>query len=302
MKKHIWILSIILLGLVSCKDDQLGESIFSTRETESSELTKELDEWLYTNYVLPYNIEFRYRWNDNASDVNYNLIPTSVSKADTIAHLARYLWFDVYDKQVGPDFLKIYGPRMIQLIGSAAINASQHTEKLGTAEGGIKITLYKVNKMDVNSIEQLNEYIFKTMHHEFSHILHQTKNYPKEYEAISAGQYDTDGWQNRNNETAWRLGFITPYGSSQPREDFVEVIANYIVKDSIWWNEALTIAEQGKPNPDADATGKDIILEKLEMCKTWLKDKYGYALDSIRNEVQRRQANLDYDMIMHDKY
>lgn len=48
---------------------------------------------------------------------------------------------------------------------------------LGQAEGGMKVTLFRVNEIDKNnlSVAQLNEYYFKTMHHEFTHILNQKK-------------------------------------------------------------------------------------------------------------------------------
>lgn len=48
---------------------------------------------------------------------------------------------------------------------------------LGTAEGGMKITLYNVNDINPDQIDinLLNDYYFQTMHHEFAHILHQTK-------------------------------------------------------------------------------------------------------------------------------
>ena len=302
MKNKLFLFALICLALVSCEDTLKDTSIFVDEVVNPSSATYALDQWLYGNFVVPYNVDFEYRWNDNATSTSYNLIPARLGKADTVAHLTKYLWFDVYDKVVGPEFIRTYGPRMIQLIGSAAINAAQGTEKLGTAEGGIKIVLYKINAMDINDIEQLNEYIFKTMHHEFSHILHQTKNYPKEYESISAGHYETEGWAGRADTTAWQLGFVSNYGSSQAREDFVEIIANYIVKDDAWWANTLTVAARGKPDPDADETGADIIVEKLEVCTTWLREKYGYELDSIRAEVQRRQSNLDYDMIMHDNY
>ena len=67
---------------------------------------------------------------------------------------------------------------------------------LGTAEGGKKITLYEVNSLDFENvdIEVLNEYYFKTMHHEFAHILHQKRNYdhrlialPKENMLVPTG-------------------------------------------------------------------------------------------------------------------
>jgi len=292
----------VLVTLTACEDrDKFTDTIFIDPVEDPSSPTYSFDKWLQKRFVEPYNLEFIYTWNDNASDANYNLVPSTLGKSDTVAHLTRYLWFDVYDKVVDPEFLKMYGPRMIQLVGSPAINASQGTEKLGTAEGGIKITLYKINAMDVNDIDQLNEYIFKTMHHEFAHILHQTKNYPKEYETICAGDYDTDGWQERADSTAWQLGFVSPYGSSQPREDFVEVIANYIVKTDSTWNHMLDVADRsGKL--ESGSTGKEIIIQKLDICRTWLNDKFGVNLDSLHKEVQYRQENLDYKKIMSDKY
>jgi hypothetical protein len=47
---------------------------------------------------------------------------------------------------------------------------------LGTAEGGLKITLYNAESLKPADLDNLNEYFFKTMHNEFSHILHQNIN------------------------------------------------------------------------------------------------------------------------------
>jgi len=195
--KLIVALGIISSLLVSCNDEKItGDSIFEDVPVLDSTLSSySFDLWLYNNYLVPYNVEFDYKMSDVASDMDYNLVPADYIKAQQLAHLMRYLWFDVYKNVVSADFLKEYGPRIIHLIGSSAINASLGTEVLGTAEGGIKITLFKVNTLDPTNIDAMNEYYFKTMHHEFAHILHQTKNYPKSFESISAGNYDTDGWQ-----------------------------------------------------------------------------------------------------------
>ena len=182
---------------------------------------------------------------------------------------------------------------MIQLIGSSMINAAQGTEKLGYAEGGNKITLLKINLMETNNINQLNEYIFKTMHHEFSHILHQQKTYPKEFGLINPEDYDPNRWQDRADTTAWQLGFVSPYGSSQTREDFVETIANYIVKPDTTWNYMIE---------KAGSVGGPIIIQKLEMCRTWLDEKWQIDIDAMHAEVQKRQSDLDWDKIMHLKF
>ena len=294
MKKifQILVVGALMLGLASCEGDKFGPSIFIDPVEDTTAYTRAFDLWLYDYYTTPYNVDFRYRLDDNATDPNYNVVPVSLGMADTIAHLALYLWFDVYDSVATPGFLYENGPRIIQLIGSAMINAAQGTEKLGQAEGGIKITLMKINLMETNNIEQLNEYIFKTMHHEFAHILHQKKTMPKEFEQLSAGAYDPEGWQYTSEKEAWQKGFASPYGGSQVREDFVEIIANYIVKTDADWNRMLTIA--GQDGKD----GRKIIEQKIDICRSWLLEKWELDLDALRAEVQKRQANLDWDMIM----
>ena len=283
----------LLLSMVSCeRDPNFGPTIFIDPVADSTSFTREFDDWLSAHFTDPYNVEFRYRLDDNATDPNYNVVPVRMGMADTIAHVALYLWYDVYDSVAPADFLKENGPRIIQLIGSAMINASQGTEKLGQAEGGIKITLMKINLMETNNIEQLNEYIFKTMHHEFSHILHQKKTYPKEFEILSSANYNPDGWQYTSDKEAWEMGFASPYGSSQAREDFVEIIANYIVKTDADLERMFAVGAQGGKN------GDKIIQQKIEICRTWLMEKWNLDLDALRAEVQRRQQNLDWDMIM----
>jgi len=286
---YIFLLAIIAVGFTACKDDKFTDTIFVDPVEDTDQYTKDFDNWLKKHYTDKYNVEFIYKLDDNATDPNYNVVPVSIGKADTIAHLALYLWYDVYDSIVSPTFLKEYGPKMIQLIGSAMINAAQGTEKLGYAENGNKITLLKINLMETNNLSQLNEYIFKTMHHEFSHILHQQKNYPKEFGMINPEDMDPNRWQFRSSEEAWKLGFVSPYASSQVREDFVETIANYIVKTDADWNNMIS---------KAGTSGADKINQKLEMCRTWLAEKWEIDLDEMHKEVQKRQENLDWDMIM----
>jgi substrate import-associated zinc metallohydrolase lipoprotein len=143
--------------------------------------------------------------------------------------------------------------------------------------------------METDNMEQLNEYIFKTMHHEFSHILHQQKAYPKEFGLITPEDYDPNRWQDRTVVEAWQMGYVSPYASSQTREDFVETIANYIVKSDADWQYMMNVAGE---------TGAPYIKQKLDMCRTWLDEKWSINLEALHVEVQKRQANLDWDMIM----
>lgn len=295
MKKlqYFFLICFIAVGFASCQDDKFTPSIFVDPVEVEDSYTEEFDLWLKKYYTDKYNVEMLYKLDDNATDPNYNVVPVSIGKADTIAHLALYLWYDVYDSVVSPTFLLEYGPKIIQLIGSAMINAAQGTEKLGYAEGGNKITLLKINEMETDNMEQLNEYIFKTMHHEFSHILHQKKAYPKEFGLITPEDYDPNRWQDRSNYEAWQLGFVSPYASSQTREDFVETIANYIVKTDADWKFMID---------NAGETGAGYINQKLDMVRTWLAEKWEIDLDRMRREVQKRQLELDWDDVMSLKF
>lgn len=290
MKTYKILLCALVLGLAACTKDKFDDSIFIDPEENTGSATYQFDQWLDHAYREPYNVDFQYRLDDNATNHNYNLVPVSLGKADTLAHLALYLWYDVYDQVVSPTFIRDNGPKMIQLIGSPAINADQGTRILGTAEGGIKIVLYDINELDVDDIESMNELVFKTMHHEFSHILHQKKTYPKEFELITPADYDPNGWQYRTDEEANALGFVTPYASCEYHEDFVETIANYIVKTDADWE---------KIQRQAGDTGWAFITQKLDMARSWLAEKWELDLDAVRKEVQLRQKYMDIEKVMN---
>lgn len=300
MKKifNIALIALTLVSVSSCQKDELDpKSIFTDYEKKGTSYTEDFDLWLDSFFVKPYNCEFRYQLDDAAMDPNYNVVPVRLGMADTLAHLALYLWYNVYDTVLqrvnDSTFLFDNGPRMIQIVGSAMINAAQGTEKLGYAEGGIKITLMKINKMKWTDMELLNEYVFKTMHHEFSHILHQKKTYPKDFESITPGDYDPTGWQYMSNEEANQHGFVSSYARCATHEDFVETIANFIVKDDDTWQTILENAgEEGAP----------FIQQKLDMVTTWLAEQWRISIYQMHLEVMNRQIFLNYEELMKNNF
>lgn len=282
MKKYIYTLlfaASIVLG--ACSEDKLdSHSIFNTESPERNAF----DTWLLLNYVVPYNIQFNYKYIDKESDNTYNLIPAEYDKCVAMAKLTKYLWIDSYNELLGETFIKTYCPRMIQLIGSKAYN-SQGSVVLGTAEGGLKITLYNVNELNANSpdIDFLNTWFFKTMHHEFAHILHQTKNYSTDFNLIST-DYQGPSWLNlESDEVANTMGFITRYTSFSPDEDFVEIISNYITHDAGYWENVLN---------NGGALGKIKLQKKFDIVRKYLKDSWSIDIDKLRDIVQRRSGSL----------
>ena len=237
----IALVALTTLNLSSCKDDDFTASIFDTTDypLDRSAYTFPLDTFVKVNFLEPYNMRYLYKLQDIGSDMDYNLTPCSYDQCVNLAVINKYLWYDVYKKIVGDEFLKTYSPRVMHIIGSPAYNPTTGTMKLGTAEGGLKITLYNAENLRPDNLDMLNEYFFKTMHHEFSHILHQNINYPTDFNLISNQFYNVAGWQDTPDSVALGEGFVSQYASSQAREDWVETIANYIVKDSVTWANML---------------------------------------------------------------
>lgn len=286
MKYNKWMLIVAMIAggvLTSCSEDSLnGTSIFDTQTPERNEF----DNWLLTEYVNPYNIAFKYRLEDKETDHQYNLLPADYDKSVALAKLVKFLWLGSYEELMNDDgeFIKTYCPKVITLIGSKAYNPDSHSVVLGTAEGGLKVVLYNVNELDAENpdVEVLNEWYFKTMHHEFAHILHQTIDYPVEYNEITMGKYAGPSWVNLTEKEALELGFISNYASTEPQEDFVEIIANYVTHDAQWWKERM----------DMSGDGKEALQQKLEIVKEYLNTSWDISLDNLRTIVQRRSGEV----------
>lgn len=295
IKKYILyaLLGATGMGLGSCNNDDAIDTEHSIFSVEAPH-TNAFDEWILDNYTYPYNVDFKYRMQDIESDQTYNLVPADYSKSVALAKIIKHVWMDAYTELAGMSFLRAYIPKTFHLIGSAAYDSSG-TMVLGTAEGGKKITLYSVNDLDPEDIdiELLNKYYFKTMHHEFAHILHQKRNYDPSFDRISEGKYigsdwyfyiDEEGtaWQ-RTDEIAWTQGFVTAYAMSEQREDFVENIAMYVTHDESYWQNMLANAGE-----EAAAT----ITKKFEIIEGYMRDTWGIELKELRSIVLRRQKEI----------
>lgn len=266
---------------VSCEDDGLSSvSVFD----DDVEMEKnELDIWLEKNYLDPYNLDFKYKMEDVESSLSNNLVPVDYTLAVKMARIVKHVWFEAYDEVAGVSFTRSYSPRIIHLIGSRQWNPNS-TMTLGYAEGGLKVTLVGCNWLDPSDIPGLNKWFLQTMHHEFSHILHQTINYPTEYNKLSEGHYSPSGWNNRKKmEDYAPFGYVTAYGSSQPGEDIAEVTACLLA----WTDEQWAELQEG-----AGEEGWAIILKKIEIVSKYMLDSYGVDMMKLRSAIERRCAEI----------
>jgi hypothetical protein len=283
MKNIKWLfITFIAVSLWSCDEEALDSvSIFGP---EAGFVENAFDKWLVTNYVESYNIDFKYRLEDKESDRTYNLIPADYIKSIAMAKMTKHLWLGAYEELLGSHFIRTYCPRVLYLVGSPAYN-TQGSIVLGTAEGGMKITLYNVNFINLSSlnIADLNYWYFKTMHHEFAHILHQTINYPPKFNLITPSDYQSTSWVNMTEKGALDLGFISTYASSETQEDFVELISIYITSTSTAWTTLVN---------RANTTGRALINQKLDVVREYLLAAWGINLDDLRTIVQRRSTEV----------
>ena len=269
-------------SFVSCSKDNLDStSIFP----EAQPKLDKFETWMENNYTLPYNVDMQYKLNDIETEGKHNLVPADSAKSAKLAIITKYMWFDAYNEVAGQDFVKLNSPRVVMLVGSPAFN-SDGTETLATAEGGYKVTLYRVNELTKETIYNynwLNFYFFHTMHHEFTHILNQKKPYDEAFDKITPTTYVSGEWYQLKEEECLKEGYISNYARSEPREDFAELLSFYVTDSPQKWNDRLQ---------RAGTKGADLIKQKIALVKNYMKSSWNIDIDDLRDVVLRRGKDL----------
>lgn len=284
--KYRYLLIAVLFTLagsfVSCSKDNLDStSIFP----ETQPKLDKFETWMENNYTLPYNVDMQYKLNDIETEGKHNLVPADSAKSAKLAIITKYMWFDAYNEVAGQDFVKLNSPRVVMLVGSPAFN-SDGTETLATAEGGYKVTLYRVNeltKATIYNYNWLNFYFFHTMHHEFTHILNQKKPYDESFDKITPTTYVSGEWYQLGEEECLKEGYISNYARSEPREDFAELLSFYVTDSPQKWNDRLQ---------RAGTKGASLINQKIALIKSYMKNSWNIDIDDLRDVVLRRGKDL----------
>ena len=296
MKKNILALSLlaaVAAGFTSCSEDDLSsESVIKRSTTEKTAF----DKWLYKNFVSPYNIQVQWRYEDNESDMAYYDVPADSAQSVELAHIIKYTCVEAYTQAAGIDFTRRYFPKLFSFLGEFEYENNGNI-KLGTAEGGKKIRLLGVNHLDKfkNNRAYLDEYYLKTIHHEFVHIVNQTKDYPREFGKVTPNGYVNDSWSSSKYVTGFeQRGFVTAYSQKEEREDIAEVVSTYIISTPAQWNAILAkaVIKDGKGNDAKEQPGVTAINKKLEICKRYYKESFGIDLDKVRDAVIERENDV----------
>ena len=284
MKRFAYILTAMLAAfpfLVSCEQDNPDRenSIIVVNKKDRTPF----DDWLDAYFVHPYNIQFKYRYQMDESTLSYTSIPADYHAAIMMAHIVKFMCIDTYDEVAGIDFTRRYFPKMFFLMGEWEYK-NNGTMILGTAESGRKIKLAGINYLPTYARDpgQLNHYYLKTIHHEFTHILNQTKDFPVKFSQVTPESYVTDSWNDTDSDYL-RRGFISKYSQHSDREDFAEMMSMYITNSPERWESWLNTAGD---------SGRSSLESKLDIVRDYMENSFGIDLDQLRSVILRREGEL----------
>lgn len=274
------------IGLIvaSCfEEDKLNNPI-----QDVDEPTTDLDQYIESNFTEEYGIAIRYKYVDNFVDPGQRVTPPKLEVVRPMLDLVDEYWINVYnDVPGGETYFRRYVPAELVFLGGLIFNGDG-TVTLGTADAGARITFTDVNSIDFDDEEWLLRQLH-TVYHEFAHIVHQNDKLPTAFEEIAASGYSSAGsWFNVSEEEALKRGFVSPYATSSPNEDFAETIAFYMA-EADFFDDYINLEDNCTTAACEDRNaGRLLILQKLNSIKEHYFKSTGIDLDELRASAQSR--------------
>ncbi|MBO9584701.1 MAG: putative zinc-binding metallopeptidase [Flavobacterium sp.] len=265
---------VSVLALAACAhEDQPTESQLDYNQPTRTDL----DKWIDANYLVPYNINAQYKWNQNTVDNTRFLFPPTVAKVQPALEIVKQIWLQSYATIAGPDFVKKIAPREIVLVGGVNSN-SNGTRTLGIAEGGQRITLFEVDNLVKTNRAVVAEFIH-TIQHEYVHILNQTKPFDEQaWGKITPSGY-TATWHLETTTASRELGFISSYARSNIVEDFAETASIILISTKAEYAAILAGISSAKARAD--------IQKKEAIVVQYFKDTFNIDFYALRDEAEK---------------
>jgi substrate import-associated zinc metallohydrolase lipoprotein len=251
-------------------------------------LTSDLDIYIDKNFTQEYGMAIRYRFVDNFVQPGQRVSPPRLEVVRPMLDFIEEFWIDPYeDVEGGDDFFRDHVPAEIVFLGGLIYN-NDGTVTLGTADAGAQITFTNVNALDVDD-EDWRTLQLQTVYHEFAHTVHQRYKLPNAYEMISPEGYTGPGsWFVLSDEEALQRGFVSPYATSSPNEDFAETVSFYLFDPDFDTN--FTELEDNCETDDCVSRneGKSMIVEKISSIMDHYQNVTGIDLEELRTAIQSR--------------
>lgn len=284
--KNINLIGFALLSLILGSCSNSSDSLTPSQIDTSTPILSDLDIWLRDNFVAPYNIEVSYLWGSSNFDIARYLYPMEEGKVKRWSETIIKNWIEPYNALGGDNFIANLTPRQFVYSGGFNFNPNSPTITLGLAEAGTRITFFNLDFLEYTP-EALEEPFrglrqpLHTLHHEYGHILNQAIPFTDDFGVITPGDY-TAQWFNLDDQEALDLGFITPYASSQPGEDFVEILSEMLTRTK---DEFDAIVSTASPS------GQAFIRQKQKIVVDYFQENFG--IDLFELQELTNQALLD---------
>ncbi|GAB3016591.1 hypothetical protein GCM10027051_21320 [Niabella terrae] len=227
---------LLLVALFGCRKSTENLDVDMNDYPIDEAVANDVDEWITSNFVDPWNIEVEYRFDRHKGDVTRNISPIELDRVIPVLEVIKKGFIEPYTKVAGETFGKKYFHKEWVLFGSPSYN-NDNSYILGTSASARTMTLYDLNRFDNTNGDQMKRYL-RTVFHEFTHALNQTIPIPPAFEKVCVPDYEPD-WTNVSTTDAQALGFVTPYAGSQFGEDFAETVAHIVVEGPVWYSNLL---------------------------------------------------------------
>tara|TARA_Y100001972_G_scaffold128810_1_gene191901 strand:- start:557 stop:1426 length:870 start_codon:yes stop_codon:yes gene_type:complete len=282
---NILMLAGLALMISSCFPTE--ELNVPVKQVDEGNLT-DLDIYINNNFLEEFNMAIRYKYEDRFVDPNEKAIPPRLSAVMPMLDFIQDYWIDPYlEVNNGEVFFRNHVPAEIVFLGGPIYNVDG-TLTLGTADAGARITFTDVNSVNPDD-EEWRDLQLNVVYHEFSHIVHQRYKLPSGFETISPNGYSGPGsWYTLTDEEALQRGFVTPYATLNPNEDFAETVAFYLFDSE--FAEKFTIAETNCQSNDCENRniGRSLIRQKVSAISNHYEKVTGINLESLRNIIQAK--------------
>jgi substrate import-associated zinc metallohydrolase lipoprotein len=276
--------TIVLLILSGCYP--VEELDVPVRDQEDL-LTNELDTYIDENFVAEYGMAVRYKYVDNYLSPGQRVAPVKLESVRPMLDFIEKYWVQPYlDVENGASFFEKHVPAEIVLLGGLIYVGSNVL--LGVADAGTRITLLNVNTVDPDN-QDFVLFQLGTIYHEFAHVIHQKYKLPTAFETIAASGYTSAGsWFTLTDEQALTRGFVSPYATSSPNEDFAETVAFYLFDPD--FDENFTGDEINCTDPDCESRneGRALIRSKVAAIADHYEKVTGINLEALRTACQAK--------------
>ena len=307
MKTNLIPILFPLLFLASCQEEDLTYQPVLQAETYYED--DPIQQYFKQNFLDPFGSYVAYDYQDKYVDITKIGVPPRREVLIPIGDLIKTAWIEPYNQAAdeGEAFLHQYFPKEIILLGSSLRNP-EGTVTLGIAESGVRMTFANINQYDPKAPKEKNkawvDEAFRTLHHEFTHIIDQNFRFdPQPFLELSEDKYTSPNtWTRLTLDQAVSRGMVTPYGTSNPAEDFAELLAYIITSPPDHFSQLylteypcnnfidpnhteydkLRAEDNYKLCQEVNA-GRRIIQKKYELVKNYFRQQVGVDLLELRD-------------------